>query len=64
MQEFLIVDDNLRAAMRFFGDATGTGEVRALDRHGGHVFGARLWSVQYRLLTRPAGRTTRAWMRR
>jgi GNAT superfamily N-acetyltransferase len=31
MRDFQIVDANLRAAMRFFGDATGTGEVRPLD---------------------------------
>ena len=32
MREFLTVEENLRCAMRFFGEATGTGEVRALDR--------------------------------
>ncbi len=31
MRDFQIVDANLQAAMRFFGDATGAGEVRALD---------------------------------
>jgi GNAT superfamily N-acetyltransferase len=31
MGDFQIVDANLRAAMRFFGDATGTGEIRTLD---------------------------------
>jgi GNAT superfamily N-acetyltransferase len=31
MRDFQIVDANLRAAMRFFGDATGGGEIRALD---------------------------------
>jgi len=31
MRDFQIVDANLRSAMRFFGDATGTGEVRPLD---------------------------------
>ncbi len=30
MQDFLIVEDNLRTAMRFFGYATGTGEIAAL----------------------------------
>ncbi len=30
MQEFLIIDDNLRTAMRFFGNATGTGEIASL----------------------------------
>lgn len=31
MRDFQIVDANLRAAMRFFGCATGNGEVRSLD---------------------------------
>lgn len=31
MRDFQIVDANLRSAMRFFGDATGAGEVRPLD---------------------------------
>jgi ribosomal protein S18 acetylase RimI-like enzyme len=31
MHSFQIVDANLRAAMRFFGCATGSGEVRSLD---------------------------------
>lgn len=31
MRDFQIVDANLRAAMRFFGEATGAGEVHALD---------------------------------
>ena len=31
MRDFQIIDENLRAAMRFFGDATGSGEVRPLD---------------------------------
>src|SRR5260221_11462961 len=30
LSEFTIVEANLRAAMRFFGEATGTGEVRDL----------------------------------
>ena len=30
MTDFLIVDENLRAAMRFFGEATGSGDVSAL----------------------------------
>lgn len=29
--DFLRIDENLRAAMRFFGQATGSGEVRMLD---------------------------------
>lgn len=31
MRDFEIVDANLRSAMRFFGEATGTGEIRTLD---------------------------------
>src|SRR5580658_10383917 len=29
--DYLIVEENLRCAMRFFGEATGSGEVRALN---------------------------------
>lgn len=32
MQDSLMIEGNLRAAMRFFGQATGTGTVRPLDR--------------------------------
>jgi ribosomal protein S18 acetylase RimI-like enzyme len=31
MSDFLVVEENLRTAMRFFGEASGSGEVRALD---------------------------------
>jgi GNAT superfamily N-acetyltransferase len=31
LREFETVEENLRAAMRFFGEATGSGEVRMLD---------------------------------
>jgi len=31
MQEFHAVEANLRTAMRFFGEATGTGEIQHLD---------------------------------
>lgn len=30
MSDFLIIDENLRRAMRFFGEATGSGDIRAL----------------------------------
>jgi len=30
MNDFVVIDDNLRAAMRFFGYATGTGEIASL----------------------------------
>lgn len=32
MRDFNLVDQNLRVAMRFFGNATGTGEIRDLGR--------------------------------
>lgn len=38
MREYLIVDENLRSAMRFFGTATGTGEICAL------AGGIAIWS--------------------
>jgi ribosomal protein S18 acetylase RimI-like enzyme len=38
MREYLIVDENLRAAMRFFGNATGTGEICAVPG------GIAIWS--------------------
>src|ERR1700733_9650950 len=31
MRDFKQVDDNLRSAMRFFGQATGSGEISAFD---------------------------------
>lgn len=31
MSDFLTIEENLRCAMRFFGEATGSGEVRPLD---------------------------------
>jgi len=31
MSEFQIIEENLRSAMRFFGQATGSGEVRSLE---------------------------------
>ena len=31
MRDFKLVDENLRGAMRFFGQATGTGEISAFD---------------------------------
>jgi hypothetical protein len=38
MREYLIVDENLRAAMRFFGTATGSGEICTLPG------GIAIWS--------------------
>src|SRR6266403_558700 len=31
VSDFLIIEANLRCAMRFFGEATGSGDVRTLD---------------------------------
>ncbi len=42
IREYLIVDDNLRLAMRFFGQATGTGEISNLPG------GLAIWSgIEY-----------------
>jgi GNAT superfamily N-acetyltransferase len=55
MREFLTVEANLRCAMRFFGEATGTGEVRALDRTVAMYSGLEYGVFNISLLTRPAG---------
>ena len=54
MREFLTVEENLRCAMRFFGEATGTGEVRALDRTIAMYSGLEYGVFNISLLTRPA----------
>jgi len=54
MREFLTVEENLRCAMRFFGEATGTGEVRALDRTVAMYSGLEYGVFNIALLTRPA----------
>jgi ribosomal protein S18 acetylase RimI-like enzyme len=54
MREFLTVEENLRAAMRFFGEATGTGEVRALDRTVAMYSGLEYGVFNISLLTRAA----------
>ncbi|HTB10712.1 MAG TPA: GNAT family N-acetyltransferase [Bryobacteraceae bacterium] len=54
MREFLTVEENLRSAMRFFGEATGTGEVRALDRTVAMYSGLEYGVFNISLLTRPA----------
>jgi len=55
MREFLTVEENLRCAMRFFGEATGKGEVRALDRTVAMYSGLEYGVFNISLLTRPAG---------
>jgi ribosomal protein S18 acetylase RimI-like enzyme len=54
MREFLTVEENLRCAMRFFGEATGTGEVRTLDRTVAMYSGLEYGVFNISLLTRPA----------
>ena len=55
MREFLTVEENLRCAMRFFGEATGKGEVRALDRTVAMYSGLEYGVFNISLLTRQAG---------
>src|SRR5215472_14362797 len=54
MSEFSIVDENLRAAMRFFGEASGSGEVRALDGSIAMFSGLDYGVFNIALLTAPA----------
>jgi GNAT superfamily N-acetyltransferase len=54
MREFLTVEENLRCAMRFFGEATGTGEVRTLDRTVAMYSGLEYGVFNISLLTRAA----------
>jgi len=54
MREFLTVEENLRCAMRFFGEATGTGEVRSLNRTVAMYSGLEYGVFNIALLTRPA----------
>lgn len=54
MREFLTVEENLRCAMRFFGEATGSGEVRQLDRTIAMYSGLEYGVFNISLLTRPA----------
>jgi GNAT superfamily N-acetyltransferase len=55
MRDYLTVEENLRCAMRFFGEATGTGEVRTLDRTVAMYSGLEYGVFNISLLTRPAG---------
>jgi ribosomal protein S18 acetylase RimI-like enzyme len=54
MREFLMVEENLRCAMRFFGEATGKGEVRTLDRTVAMYSGLEYGVFNISLLSRPA----------
>ncbi len=53
MSDFLIVEENLRCAMRFFGEATQLGEVRALDGAVAMFSGLDYGVFNIALLTRP-----------
>lgn len=55
MREFLKVEENLRCAMRFFGEATRQGEVRTLDRIVAMYSGLEYGVFNISLLTRAAG---------
>jgi ribosomal protein S18 acetylase RimI-like enzyme len=57
MQEFHIVDANLRGAMRFFGQATGAGEIRSLDGAVGIYAGLDYGVFNIGLLDRDGDRT-------
>jgi ribosomal protein S18 acetylase RimI-like enzyme len=57
MREFLTVEENLRCAMRFFGEATGRGEVRVLDRTVAMYSGLEYGVFNISLLARPATAT-------
>jgi GNAT superfamily N-acetyltransferase len=57
MREFLTVEENLRCAMRFFGEATGRGEVKTLDRTVAMYSGLEYGVFNISLLTREAGVT-------
>jgi GNAT superfamily N-acetyltransferase len=51
--DFLTIDENLRAAMRFFGEATGSGEIQELDGALGMYSGLDYGVFNIALLTRP-----------
>jgi ribosomal protein S18 acetylase RimI-like enzyme len=53
MGDYLIVDQNLRAAMRFFGEATGSGDVSVLDCALGMFSGLDYGVFNIALLTEP-----------
>src|SRR5260370_5888699 len=54
MREFRTVEEKLRCAMRLFGEATGKGEVRALDRTVAMYSGLEYGVFNISLLSRPA----------
>ncbi len=54
MADFLTVDENLRAAMRFFGEASGSGEIQPLDGTIAMYSGLDYGVFNIALLTAPA----------
>ncbi len=54
MTEPLIIEENLRTAMRFFGEASGSGEIRSLDGAVAMFSGLDYGVFNIALLTRPA----------
>jgi len=59
MEDFLTVEENLRAAMRFFAEASGSGEVRVLDGTVAMFSGLDYGVFNIALLTRSvAGNTS------
>jgi ribosomal protein S18 acetylase RimI-like enzyme len=54
VNDYQIVDENLRAAMRFFGEASGSGEVRPLDGSVAMFSGLDYGVFNIALLTSPA----------
>lgn len=57
MHDFLIVDDNLRTAMRFFGYATGTGEIAELPGSVAMYSGLEYGVFNIAMLDGPVGHT-------
>jgi len=53
MSVFLSIDENLRAAMKFFGNATGSGEIQELDGAVALYSGLDYGVFNIALLTRP-----------
>jgi hypothetical protein len=53
MSVFLTIDENLRAAMKFFGNATGSGEIQELDGAVALYSGLDYGVFNIALLTRP-----------
>ena len=53
MSVFLTIDENLRAAMKFFGNATGSGEIEELDGAVAMFSGLDYGVFNIALLTRP-----------